>query len=144
MVTEIQSRRQERKRRTTANPVYSGAVFEPEVDTLLISPSSPNLTTSSCLLCLSLLYQYSPACVCVCLLSQRKKSAVTYLNTPLHQGTRKRGQFKPQTSLTAHLHTHLFQQPGALCSACVDYRHGLDRVPLYVLEMLMVGTAMTV
>uniref|UniRef100_A0A8B9J9S6 PHD finger protein 21A n=1 Tax=Astyanax mexicanus TaxID=7994 RepID=A0A8B9J9S6_ASTMX len=48
---EIQSRRQERKRRTTANPVYSGAVFEPE----------------------------------------RKKSAVTYLNTPLHQGTRKRG-----------------------------------------------------
>uniref|UniRef100_A0A673XH12 PHD finger protein 21Aa n=1 Tax=Salmo trutta TaxID=8032 RepID=A0A673XH12_SALTR len=27
---EIQSRRQERKRRTTANPVYSGAVFEPE------------------------------------------------------------------------------------------------------------------
>uniref|UniRef100_A0A8C9VXT5 PHD finger protein 21A n=1 Tax=Scleropages formosus TaxID=113540 RepID=A0A8C9VXT5_SCLFO len=47
---EIQSRRQERKRRTTANPVYSGVVFEPE----------------------------------------RKKSAVTYLNTPLHQGTRKR------------------------------------------------------
>uniref|UniRef100_A0A3Q3BH31 PHD finger protein 21Ab n=1 Tax=Kryptolebias marmoratus TaxID=37003 RepID=A0A3Q3BH31_KRYMA len=28
---EIQSKRQERKRRTTANPVYSGAVFEPEV-----------------------------------------------------------------------------------------------------------------
>ncbi|KAF7687863.1 PHD finger protein 21Aa isoform X2 [Silurus meridionalis] len=27
---EIQSKRQERKRRTTANPVYSGAVFEPE------------------------------------------------------------------------------------------------------------------
>uniref|UniRef100_A0A671LB53 PHD finger protein 21A-like n=1 Tax=Sinocyclocheilus anshuiensis TaxID=1608454 RepID=A0A671LB53_9TELE len=50
---EIQSRRQERKRRTTANPVYSGAVFEPE----------------------------------------RKKSAVTYLNTPLHQGTRKRGLY---------------------------------------------------
>ncbi|KAK3558763.1 hypothetical protein QTP86_028778, partial [Hemibagrus guttatus] len=49
---EIQSRRQERKRRTTANPVYSGAVFEPE----------------------------------------RKKSAVTYLNTPVHQGTRKRGR----------------------------------------------------
>ncbi|KAM3870042.1 PHD finger protein 21A [Diretmus argenteus] len=49
---EIQSRRQERKRRTTANPVYSGAVFEPE----------------------------------------RKKSAVSYLNSPLHQGTRKRGR----------------------------------------------------
>ncbi|XP_072767960.1 PHD finger protein 21A isoform X8 [Nerophis lumbriciformis] len=47
---EIQSKRQERKRRTTANPVYSGAVFEPE----------------------------------------RKKSAVSYLNSPLHQGTRKR------------------------------------------------------
>lgn len=31
LVTEIQSKRQERKRRTTANPVYSGAVFEPEV-----------------------------------------------------------------------------------------------------------------
>ncbi|KAK1875756.1 PHD finger protein 21A [Dissostichus eleginoides] len=30
---EIQSKRQERKRRTTANPVYSGAVFEPEVQT---------------------------------------------------------------------------------------------------------------
>ncbi|XP_037109452.1 PHD finger protein 21A isoform X3 [Syngnathus acus] len=47
---EIQSKRQERKRRTTANPVYSGAVFEPE----------------------------------------RKKSAVSYLNSPLHLGTRKR------------------------------------------------------
>ncbi|XP_033909201.1 PHD finger protein 21A-like isoform X4 [Acipenser ruthenus] len=49
---EIQSRRQERKRRTTANPVYSGAVFEPE----------------------------------------RKKSAVTYLNSPMHPGTKKRGR----------------------------------------------------
>ncbi|TDH09971.1 hypothetical protein EPR50_G00092930 [Perca flavescens] len=49
---EIQSKRQERKRRTTANPVYSGAMFEPE----------------------------------------RKKSAVSYLNSPLHQGTRKRGR----------------------------------------------------
>uniref|UniRef100_A0A8C1B2D1 PHD finger protein 21Ab n=1 Tax=Cyprinus carpio carpio TaxID=630221 RepID=A0A8C1B2D1_CYPCA len=61
---EIQSRRQERKRRTTANPVYSGAVFEPE----------------------------------------RKKSAVTYLNTPLHQGTRKRGRppkYSTTTSSTA-------------------------------------------
>ncbi|XP_072278158.1 PHD finger protein 21A isoform X5 [Pyxicephalus adspersus] len=47
---EIQSKRQERKRRTTANPVYSGAVFEPE----------------------------------------RKKSAVTYLNSTAHPGTRKR------------------------------------------------------
>ncbi|XP_030649631.1 PHD finger protein 21Aa [Chanos chanos] len=47
---EIQSRRQERKRRTTANPVYSGSVFEPE----------------------------------------RKKSAVTYLNSPLNQSSRKR------------------------------------------------------
>nr|XP_024645444.1 PHD finger protein 21A isoform X17 [Macaca nemestrina] len=47
---EIQSKRQERKRRTTANPVYSGAVFEPE----------------------------------------RKKSAVTYLNSTMHPGTRKR------------------------------------------------------
>uniref|UniRef100_A0A8C2HWQ5 PHD finger protein 21Ab n=1 Tax=Cyprinus carpio TaxID=7962 RepID=A0A8C2HWQ5_CYPCA len=56
---EIQSRRQERKRRTTANPVYSGAVFEPE----------------------------------------RKKNAVTYLNTPLHQGTRKRGR-PPKYSTT--------------------------------------------
>uniref|UniRef100_A0A8C2TRF5 PHD finger protein 21A n=1 Tax=Coturnix japonica TaxID=93934 RepID=A0A8C2TRF5_COTJA len=44
--------RQERKRRTTANPVYSGAVFEPE----------------------------------------RKKSAVTYLNSTMHPGTRKRGR----------------------------------------------------
>ncbi|KAI1895944.1 hypothetical protein AGOR_G00111980 [Albula goreensis] len=49
---EIQSRRQERKRRTTANPVYSGATFEPE----------------------------------------RKKSVVTYLNTPVSQTTRKRGR----------------------------------------------------
>lgn len=31
LFAEIQSKRQERKRRTTANPVYSGAVFEPEV-----------------------------------------------------------------------------------------------------------------
>uniref|UniRef100_A0A452FUQ7 PHD finger protein 21A n=1 Tax=Capra hircus TaxID=9925 RepID=A0A452FUQ7_CAPHI len=49
---QIQSKRQERKRRTTANPVYSGAVFEPE----------------------------------------RKKSAVTYLNSTMHPGTRKRGR----------------------------------------------------
>ncbi|XP_030308044.1 PHD finger protein 21A isoform X1 [Calypte anna] len=49
---EIQSKRQERKRRTTANPVYSGAVFEPE----------------------------------------RKKNAVTYLNSTMHPGTRKRGR----------------------------------------------------
>ncbi|KAM4721616.1 PHD finger protein 21A isoform 2-T2 [Rhinophrynus dorsalis] len=49
---EIQSKRQERKRRTTANPVYSGAVFEPE----------------------------------------RKKTAVTYLNSTMHPGTRKRGR----------------------------------------------------
>ncbi|XP_035273894.1 PHD finger protein 21A-like isoform X4 [Anguilla anguilla] len=55
---EIQSRRQERKRRTTANPVYSGAVFEPE----------------------------------------RKKSAVTYLNT-LHQGTRKRANEDPLSKI---------------------------------------------
>uniref|UniRef100_A0AAY5L998 PHD finger protein 21Ab n=1 Tax=Esox lucius TaxID=8010 RepID=A0AAY5L998_ESOLU len=62
---EIQSRRQERKRRTTANPVYSGAVFEPE----------------------------------------RKKSAVTYLNTPLHQGTRKRGR-PPKYSNVPDLGSH--------------------------------------
>ncbi|XP_059831444.1 PHD finger protein 21Aa isoform X2 [Hypanus sabinus] len=49
---EIQSKRQERKRRTTANPVYSGAIFEPE----------------------------------------RKKSAVTYLNSPVQPGTRRRGR----------------------------------------------------
>uniref|UniRef100_A0A4W3HME0 PHD finger protein 21A n=1 Tax=Callorhinchus milii TaxID=7868 RepID=A0A4W3HME0_CALMI len=47
---EIQSKRQERKRRTTANPVYSGAIYEPE----------------------------------------RKKSAVTYLNSPVQPGTRRR------------------------------------------------------
>ncbi|XP_035273892.1 PHD finger protein 21A-like isoform X2 [Anguilla anguilla] len=58
---EIQSRRQERKRRTTANPVYSGAVFEPE----------------------------------------RKKSAVTYLNT-LHQGTRKRANEDPLSKGDIH------------------------------------------
>ncbi|XP_041917518.1 PHD finger protein 21Aa isoform X1 [Alosa sapidissima] len=62
---EIQSRRQERKRRTTANPVYSGAVFEPE----------------------------------------RKKTAVTYLNTPLHQGTRKRGR-PPKYSSVSELGLH--------------------------------------
>ncbi|XP_044895142.1 PHD finger protein 21A isoform X11 [Felis catus] len=56
---EIQSKRQERKRRTTANPVYSGAVFEPELPFLLQS-------------------------------SKRKKSAVTYLNSTMHPGTRKR------------------------------------------------------
>ncbi|XP_055776712.1 PHD finger protein 21A-like isoform X4 [Salvelinus fontinalis] len=56
---EIQSRRQERKRRTTAHPVYSGAVFEPE----------------------------------------RKKNGVTYLNTPLHQGTRKRANEDPLSQI---------------------------------------------
>ncbi|XP_037622242.1 PHD finger protein 21A isoform X7 [Sebastes umbrosus] len=56
---EIQSKRQERKRRTTANPVYSGAVFEPE----------------------------------------RKKSAVSYLNSPLHQGTRKRAKEEEKQKL---------------------------------------------
>eukprot|EP00063_Salmo_salar_P007073 XP_013981908.1 PREDICTED: PHD finger protein 21A-like isoform X4 [Salmo salar] len=59
---EIQSRRQERKRRTTANPVYSGAVFEPE----------------------------------------RKKNGVTYLNTPLHQGTRKRANEDPLSQGDIH------------------------------------------
>uniref|UniRef100_A0A8C5BWX2 PHD finger protein 21Ab n=1 Tax=Gadus morhua TaxID=8049 RepID=A0A8C5BWX2_GADMO len=58
-LSEIQSRRQERKRRTTANPVYSGAVFEPE----------------------------------------RKRSAVSYLNSPLHQGTRKRGRPPKHTNV---------------------------------------------
>uniref|UniRef100_A0A3P8RRU0 PHD finger protein 21A n=1 Tax=Amphiprion percula TaxID=161767 RepID=A0A3P8RRU0_AMPPE len=62
---EIQSKRQERKRRTTANPVYSGAVFEPE----------------------------------------RKKSAVSYLNSPLHQGTRKRGR-PPKYSSVPELGNH--------------------------------------
>lgn len=38
---EIQSKRQERKRRTTANPVYSGAVFEPEV---FLARTWPSLT----------------------------------------------------------------------------------------------------
>ncbi|XP_028980719.2 PHD finger protein 21Aa isoform X5 [Esox lucius] len=56
---EIQSRRQERKRRTTANPVYSSAVFEPE----------------------------------------RKKTTVTYLNTPPHQGTRKRANEDPLSQI---------------------------------------------
>ncbi|XP_067349265.1 PHD finger protein 21A isoform X2 [Channa argus] len=68
---EIQSKRQERKRRTTANPVYSGAVFEPE----------------------------------------RKKSAVSYLNSPLHQGTRKRAN---EDSLSKVCHTDclfLFSPP---------------------------------
>ncbi|XP_064192387.1 PHD finger protein 21A-like isoform X2 [Anguilla rostrata] len=68
---EIQSRRQERKRRTTANPVYSGAVFEPE----------------------------------------RKKSAVTYLNT-LHQGTRKRGR-PPKYSSVPELGCHTPTSPSS-------------------------------
>uniref|UniRef100_A0AAY4EKZ7 PHD-type domain-containing protein n=1 Tax=Denticeps clupeoides TaxID=299321 RepID=A0AAY4EKZ7_9TELE len=68
---EIQSRRQERKRRTTANPVYSGAVFEPE----------------------------------------RKKSAVTYLNTPL-QGTRKRGR-PPKYSNVPELGCHTPTSPSS-------------------------------
>ncbi|XP_035252308.1 PHD finger protein 21A-like [Anguilla anguilla] len=59
---EIQSRRQERKRRTTANPVYSGAAMEPE----------------------------------------RKKSAVTYLNTPVHQGPRKRANEDPLSKGDIH------------------------------------------
>uniref|UniRef100_A0A3B4Z5N0 PHD finger protein 21A n=1 Tax=Stegastes partitus TaxID=144197 RepID=A0A3B4Z5N0_9TELE len=63
---EIQSKRQERKRRTTANPVYSGAVFEPE----------------------------------------RKKSAVSYLNSPLHQGTRKRGRPPKYSSASCKLTDH--------------------------------------
>ncbi|KAM9423178.1 PHD finger protein 21A-like isoform 1-T1 [Salvelinus alpinus] len=67
---EIQSRRQERKRRTTANPVYSGAVFEPE----------------------------------------RKKNGVTYLNTPLHQGTRKRANEDP-LSQVCHENVFLFCSP---------------------------------
>ncbi|XP_020311351.1 PHD finger protein 21A isoform X2 [Oncorhynchus kisutch] len=73
---EIQSRRQERKRRTTANPVYSGAVFEPE----------------------------------------RKKSAVTYLNTPLHQGTRKRGR-PPKYSSVPELGSHTPISPSSCLTA---------------------------
>uniref|UniRef100_A0A8C7K957 PHD finger protein 21A n=1 Tax=Oncorhynchus kisutch TaxID=8019 RepID=A0A8C7K957_ONCKI len=73
---KIQSRRQERKRRTTANPVYSGAVFEPE----------------------------------------RKKSAVTYLNTPLHQGTRKRGR-PPKYSSVPELGSHTPISPSSCLTA---------------------------
>uniref|UniRef100_A0A4W5MNR6 PHD finger protein 21Aa n=1 Tax=Hucho hucho TaxID=62062 RepID=A0A4W5MNR6_9TELE len=73
---EIQSRRQERKRRTTANPVYSGAVFEPE----------------------------------------RKKNGVTYLNTPLHQGTRKRGR-PPKYSSVPELGLHTPTSPTSSHSA---------------------------
>uniref|UniRef100_A0A8C8JF06 PHD-type domain-containing protein n=1 Tax=Oncorhynchus tshawytscha TaxID=74940 RepID=A0A8C8JF06_ONCTS len=73
---KIQSRRQERKRRTTANPVYSGAVFEPE----------------------------------------RKKSAVTYLNTPLHQGTRKRGR-PPKYSSVPELGSHTPTSPSSCLTA---------------------------
>ncbi|XP_055795349.1 PHD finger protein 21A-like isoform X1 [Salvelinus fontinalis] len=73
---EIQRRRQERKRRTTANPVYSGAVFEPE----------------------------------------RKKSAVTYLNTPLHQGTRKRGR-PPKYSSVPKLGSHTPTSPSSCLTA---------------------------
>uniref|UniRef100_A0A4W5PPA1 PHD finger protein 21A n=1 Tax=Hucho hucho TaxID=62062 RepID=A0A4W5PPA1_9TELE len=73
---EIQRRRQERKRRTTANPVYSGAVFEPE----------------------------------------RKKSAVTYLNTPLHQGTRKRGR-PPKYSNVPELGSHTPTSPSSCLAA---------------------------
>ncbi|XP_021462638.2 PHD finger protein 21A isoform X5 [Oncorhynchus mykiss] len=73
---EIQSRRQERKRRTTANPVYSGAVFEPE----------------------------------------RKKNGVTYLNTPLHQGTRKRGR-PPKYSSVPELGLHSPTSPTSSHSA---------------------------
>uniref|UniRef100_A0A8C7N316 PHD finger protein 21A n=1 Tax=Oncorhynchus kisutch TaxID=8019 RepID=A0A8C7N316_ONCKI len=69
-------RRQERKRRTTANPVYSGAVFEPE----------------------------------------RKKSAVTYLNTPLHQGTRKRGR-PPKYSSVPELGSHTPISPSSCLTA---------------------------
>uniref|UniRef100_A0A8C8JM82 PHD-type domain-containing protein n=1 Tax=Oncorhynchus tshawytscha TaxID=74940 RepID=A0A8C8JM82_ONCTS len=69
-------RRQERKRRTTANPVYSGAVFEPE----------------------------------------RKKSAVTYLNTPLHQGTRKRGR-PPKYSSVPELGSHTPTSPSSCLTA---------------------------
>ncbi|XP_055776708.1 PHD finger protein 21A-like isoform X1 [Salvelinus fontinalis] len=73
---EIQSRRQERKRRTTAHPVYSGAVFEPE----------------------------------------RKKNGVTYLNTPLHQGTRKRGR-PPKYSSVPELGLHTPTSPTSSHSA---------------------------
>uniref|UniRef100_A0A672HEK9 PHD finger protein 21Ab n=1 Tax=Salarias fasciatus TaxID=181472 RepID=A0A672HEK9_SALFA len=71
---EIQSKRQERKRRTTANPVYSGAVFEPE----------------------------------------RKKSAVSYLNSPLHQGTRKRGLYRPWTKRSTKTITALSDSAAVL------------------------------
>ncbi|XP_019374868.1 PREDICTED: PHD finger protein 21A isoform X9 [Gavialis gangeticus] len=69
---EIQSKRQERKRRTTANPVYSGAVFEPE----------------------------------------RKKSAVTYLNSTMHPGTRKRANEDhwPKAALSQKPRTARVQQ----------------------------------
>uniref|UniRef100_A0A087Y2X8 PHD finger protein 21A n=1 Tax=Poecilia formosa TaxID=48698 RepID=A0A087Y2X8_POEFO len=91
---EIQSKRQERKRRTTANPVYSGAVFEPE----------------------------------------RKKSAVSYLNSPLHQGTRKRGRppkfsSVPELgSLPAVAHSHT---PPSLCCPCGNHEPSLPVIQPY-------------
>ncbi|XP_050955165.1 PHD finger protein 21A isoform X3 [Labeo rohita] len=85
---EIQSRRQERKRRTTANPVYSGAVFEPE----------------------------------------RKKSAVTYLNTPLHQGTRKRGR-PPKYSTTTTTTTSSTAVPELGCNPLLSPTSSLPASP---------------
>uniref|UniRef100_H2UCQ0 PHD finger protein 21A n=1 Tax=Takifugu rubripes TaxID=31033 RepID=H2UCQ0_TAKRU len=77
---EIQSKRQERKRRTTANPVYSGAVFEPE----------------------------------------RKKSAVSYLNSPLHQGARKRGLYEILTPRVKNL----ISRPSLHCSPSLSRAAG--------------------
>lgn len=102
-MAEIQSKRQERKRRTTANPVYSGAVFEPEVQTqaaaaagAACSNPASNLHQAHENLALaphtSRSFVSDPAAAAF--VFQRKKSAVSYLNSPLHQGTRKRGLYK--------------------------------------------------
>ncbi|XP_045050165.1 PHD finger protein 21A isoform X1 [Desmodus rotundus] len=85
---EIQSKRQERKRRTTANPVYSGAVFEPE----------------------------------------RKKSAVTYLNSTMHPGTRKRANEEHWPKVCKIMFPPFFPSP---FSPFVPFSWYIGRPPKY-------------
>ena len=66
--SEIQAKRQERKRRSTANPAYSG-LLEPEVSPLPVARPRLPLTTAD-----------APSCP-VCL--QRKRLPSHYLDTSL-------------------------------------------------------------
>ncbi|KAI2662547.1 PHD finger protein 21A [Labeo rohita] len=83
---EIQSRRQERKRRTTANPIYSGAMFEPEARSRESGVPAYDVGCSVSSSENRRMREFESI--------ERKKSSVSYLSS-INQSSRKRADQRP-------------------------------------------------